>query len=73
VFTAAAAMTLIGAAASLLAGGRPAPVEQPYDAETAEGVELLVERDPGSERPAVDTQRPGHRPARVTEVRTSEQ
>jgi MFS family permease len=65
VFTAAAVMTLIGAAACLLSGAKPVPLEQPYDAETAEGVEMLVEHD-------TDDGRPAHTPARVSEMRTSE-
>jgi hypothetical protein len=65
VFTAATAMTLVGAAASLFSSARPVPFEQPYDAETVEGVEMLVDQDR-------DDHRPAHAPARVTEVRTIE-
>jgi hypothetical protein len=65
VFTAAAVMTVVGAAACLLSGAKPAPIDQPYDAETVEGVEMLLEHD-------LDPGRPAHRPARVTEVRTTE-
>jgi MFS family permease len=65
VFSAAAVMMVVGAAACLLSGAKPVPVEQPYDAETVEGVEMLLEHDLGAGRPA-------HTPARVTEVRTTE-
>jgi MFS family permease len=65
VFTAAAIMTLVGAGACLLSGAKPTPLEQPYDAETIEGVEMLVEHDR-------DLDRPAQTPARVTEMRTTE-
>jgi MFS family permease len=65
VFTAAAVMTLIAAAASLFTSSKPVAVDQPYDAETVEGVEMLVEpdRDLGASDP---------RSSRVAEVRTTE-
>jgi MFS family permease len=65
VFTAAAVMTLVGAAASMLGGARPRTAEQPYGPETVEGVDMLVEHDRDIEAHA-------HTPARVAEVRTSE-
>jgi len=65
VFTAAALMMLVAAAASLFTGSAPVEVEQPYDAETVEGVEMLVERDRDRDRHAPT-------PARVTEMRTTE-
>ncbi|HSS68174.1 MAG TPA: MFS transporter [Nocardioidaceae bacterium] len=48
VFTAAAVMTLVAAAASLFTSSTPAAVGQPFHAETVEGVEgieMLVEHD----------------------------
>ena len=64
VFTAAAIMTLVAAAASLFTSSRPVPVEQPFDAETVEGVEMLVE-------PASDLDQGVRTGARVAEVRTT--
>src|SRR5262249_31129709 len=56
VFTAAALMTLVGAAACLLTSGRPAPLEQPFDTDNADGVEALIEPD----KPASATAVAGH-------------
>jgi MFS family permease len=65
VFTAAAVMMLVAAAASLFTDSKPIDIDQPYDAETVEGVEMLLEHDR-------DVDQTAHAPARVTEMRTAE-
>jgi MFS family permease len=77
VFAAAAIMMLVGAAASMFTSSKPVPIEQPFDAETVEGVEMLVEHDADdavghAHDDARDPDHPAVAPARVTEVRTTE-